>query len=348
MIGLAAIESARSRLIGHILATPLVSSPSLSEMCGVPVGLKLEHHQITGSFKLRGATNAVGRLTKAQRTRGVVAASTGNHGRALSYAARCGGSHATICMSRLVPQNKIFEIRRLGAEVRIVGGSQDEAQREVDRLVDEKGLIILPPFDHPDIVAGQGTIGLEIVEAMPEVATVLVPLSGGGLAAGIAAAVKCMRPRARVLGITMERGAAMKASLDAGRPVQLEEFPSLADSLGGGIGLDNRVTFAMCRALLDDVLLLSEPEIAVGIRHAYENEREILEGAGAAGIAALLAGKVTGLQGPVTLVLSGRNIDMELHRRVVNGESDPFGRRYGGKIEAFDTTQTQKDGAART
>lgn len=323
MIDLDIIQEARRRIRGHVLSTPLVPSPTLSAICGTPVSLKLEHHQTTGSFKLRGATNAMLQLSVADRARGVVAVSTGNHGRALAYAAQAVGSRATICMSRLVPENKVSEIRRLGADVRIVGTSQDEAQHEVDRLVAD-GLVLLPPFDHPHIVAGQGTIGLEIAEAMPDVATVLVGLSGGGLAAGVAAAIKAMRPTVRIIGGTMERGAAMRASLDAGKPVQVEEFPSLADALGGGIGLDNKLTFSMCQALLDDVLLLSESEIAAGIRHAYKQEREILEGSGAVGIAALLAHKAVGLQGPIVVVLSGRNIDMELHRRVINGMSNPL------------------------
>jgi threonine dehydratase len=160
---------------------------------------------------------------------------------------------------------------------------------------------------------------LEIMEQVPDAEAVLVPLSGGGLAAGVAAAVKGVSPATRIIGISMERGAAMKASLDAGRPVQVEELPTLADSLGGGIGLDNRLTFAMCRDLLDDVTLLTENEIAAGIRHAYEQEREIVEGAGAVGIGALLAGKVR-VAGPTVLILSGRNIDMDLHRRIVCGE----------------------------
>lgn len=322
MIGLDKIRDARRRIADHIISTPFALSPVLSEHCGVPVGLKLEHYQTTGSFKLRGATNAILELSDAERARGVVTVSTGNHGRAVSYAARTLGSQATICMSRLVPENKVAEIRRLDAAVRIIGDSQDEAQEEAERLAADDGLVLLPPFDHPDVIAGQGTLGLEIVEAMPEVDTVLVGLSGGGLAAGVAAAVKGTRPRARVIGITMDRGAAMKASLDAGRPVQIGEFPSLADSLGGGIGPHNQFTFTMCQALLDDVVLLSEREIAAGIRHAYENEREIVEGAGAVGIAALLAGKIAGLRGPVALVLSGRNIDMELHRRIVNGANE--------------------------
>lgn len=312
------IRAAGGRIAGRVLRTPMVPSAVLQEMAGVPVHLKLEHHQTTGSFKLRGATNAVLSLTPAERARGVVAASTGNHGRALAHAARAEGAVATICMSKLVPENKVAEIRRLGAEVRIVGNSQDEAQEEVDRLVAEKGMVMVPPFDHAAVIAGQGTLGLEIIEQLPDVATVLVPLSGGGLAAGVAAAVKSANPKTRVIGLTMERGAAMKASLDSGRPVQVEELPSLADSLGGGIGLDNALTFAMCRDLLDDVLLLSEAEIAAGMRHAYAVEREIVEGAGAVGIAALLAGRIRS-SAPVVVIVSGRNVDMTLHRRIING-----------------------------
>ncbi|TIM99018.1 MAG: hydroxyectoine utilization dehydratase EutB, partial [Mesorhizobium sp.] len=299
-------RTARERIAGKVERTPTVLSHSLSEQFGVPVHLKLEHRQTTGSFKLRGASNAVASLNAEQKARGVVAASTGNHGRAV------------ICMSRLVPGNKLDEIRRLGAEVRIVGDSQDDAQQEVDRLVAQEGLVMLPPFDHPDIIAGQGTVGLEMIEQVPDAALVLVQLSGGGLASGVATAIKGVSPGTKIIGVSMARGAAMKASLDAGQPVLVEELPTLADSLGGGIGLDNRLTFAMCRDLLDDVILLSEDEIAAGIRHAYAQEREIVEGAGAVGIAALLAGKVRS-DGPMVVLLSGRNIDMDAHRTIVCG-----------------------------
>ncbi|MBX4994627.1 threonine dehydratase [Rhizobium binae] len=319
-VSLKDIRAAAQWIGSHVVETPIVPSALLGAIAGVPVWLKLEHHQTTGSFKLRGATNAVLALSPAEKARGVVAASTGNHGRALAHAAKAQGMVATICMSRLVPENKVSEIRRLGAEVRIIGRSQDEAQQEVDRLVRADGLVVIPPFDHPDVVAGQGTLGLEIIDALPEAATVLVPLSGGGLAAGVAAAVKGINPKTKVIGLTMERGAAMKASLDTGWPVQVEEVSSLADSLGGGIGLDNRVTFAMCRDLLDDVVLLTEAEIAAGMRHAYASEGEIIEGAGAVGIAALLAGKIRS-GGPIVAILSGRNVDMEQHRRVMDGET---------------------------
>ncbi|MEO3997800.1 hydroxyectoine utilization dehydratase EutB [Mesorhizobium sp. CAU 1732] len=319
-VTLSDIRAAHTRIAGKVERTPTLPSPSLSELCGVPVHLKLEHRQTTGSFKLRGASNAVALLVESGAgARGVVAASTGNHGRALAHAAKLAGIRATICMSRLVPENKVSEIRRLGAEVRIVGKSQDDAQEEVARLVASEGMAMVPPFDDPAIVAGQGTLGLEIVEDVPDVQTVLIQLSGGGLASGVAAAVKALRQSARIVGVSMARGAAMKASLDAGRPVQVEELETLADSLGGGIGLDNRLTFAMCRDLLDDVVLLSEDEIAEGIRHVYAHQREVVEGAGAVGVAALLTGKVKP-NGPTVAVLSGGNIDMALHRKIVCDE----------------------------
>ena len=312
------VLQARARLQGQVRRTPMILSESLTRHCKRPVHLKLEHHQITGSFKLRGAMNAVLSLPDDARERGVTAASTGNHGRGLAYAARQAGARAVICMSKLVPQNKLKAIEGLGAEIRIVGKSQDDAQVEVDRLVAEEGLTMLPPFDHGDIIAGQGTLGLELMEQAPEIETLLVPLSGGGLISGVALAAKTLKPSLKVIGITMDRGAAMHESLKAGKPVAVEEVASLADSLGGGIGLDNRHTFAMVRDLVDDVLLLTEEEIAEGVRHAYWEEQEILEGGGAVGIAALLADRIAG-EGPVGAVLSGRNIDMQAHRTLISG-----------------------------
>lgn len=310
---------ARARLRGLIRHTPLVPSPSLSRHAGASVHLKLDCLQITGSFKLRGALNALLRLSAEERTRGVIGVSTGNYGRALAHAAHSMGLRAVICMSRLVPANKVESIRALGAEVRIVGDSQDEAELEVARLVREQGLIQLPPFDHADVVAGQGTTGLEILDDLPAVDTVLVPLSGGGLLAGIALAMKTANPDIRIIGVSMERGCAMHASLRAGRPVQVEELPTLADSLGGGIGLGNRYTFPMVQRLVDDTVLVSEDEIAAAIRHAYNEERVIVEGAGAVGIAALQSGRVQA--GSVTaVVLSGQNIDMATHRRILGGQ----------------------------
>ncbi|MBN8934085.1 MAG: pyridoxal-phosphate dependent enzyme, partial [Rhizobium pusense] len=205
-VSLAAIEQAAGRLAGQVERTPLVRSDNLSERCGHPVHLKLETLQPIGAFKLRGAMNAIFSLDDEARKRGLVTASTGNHGRAVAYAAEKLGIPATICMSALVPANKVEAIRALGADIRIVGRSQDDAQEEVERLTKSGGLTAIPPFDNAEVVAGQGTIGLEVVEDMPDLKTILVPLSGGGLAGGIAVAVKALSPSARVIGISMERG----------------------------------------------------------------------------------------------------------------------------------------------
>jgi threonine dehydratase len=314
------IYRARQVIGARIRRTPLAISDSLTRAVGAPVHLKLEHLQMTGSFKLRGALNAIARLSAEQKSRGVVGVSTGNHGRGLALAARQAGARCVICMSRLVPRNKVEGIKALGAEVRIVGASQDEAQVEVDRLVAAEAMTMLPPFDHPDIIAGQGTLGLEILEDLPEVETVLVPLSGGGLIAGVACAIKAANPQIRMIGVTMERGCAMYQSQKAGRPVEVEELPTLADALGGGIGLDNRYTFAMVRDLVDDLVLVSEEQIADAIRHAYFEEKQVIEGSGAVGIAALRAGMVE-TPGVAAVLVSGGNIDMALHARLIHGET---------------------------
>lgn len=311
------IRAAAARIAGHVLQTPLLRDEALSDRLGHTVWMKCEHRQTTGAFKLRGATNAILSLDRAA-LKGVVTASTGNHGRAVAHAARTLGVPATVCLSRLVPANKVQAIHDLGATVRIVGDSQDGAMIEVARAVAEDGLSEIPPFDHPDVVAGQGTIGLEILAPSPE--AVLVPLSGGGLAAGIAVAIKALSPATRVIGLTMGNGAAMEASIRAGRPVEVPEVASLADSLGGGIGLRNRVTFPLCRDLLDQVILLTEAEIADGIRH-LGRAGHVVEGAAAVGHAALLAEKFTP-RGPVVTILSGANIDPALHARVMAGASE--------------------------
>ena len=312
------ILKARKRIAGQVLRTQQRSSAALSRIAGREIVLKCEHHQTTGSFKLRGATNAVLSLDEEQRRRGICAASTGNHGRAIAHASRAAGARAVICMSSLVPSNKVREIKALGAEVRIVGKSQDDAQREVDRLVAEEGMTAISPFDHKDVIAGQGTIGLEMLEDEPELDCILVPLSGGGLISGIAMAVKTLKPEIKVIGISMARGAAMAASLKAGKPVEIEELPTLADSLGGGIWLHNRHTFDIVRRHVDETILLTESEIAEGIRFAYFEESEILEGAAAVGIGAIISGRFNA-SGKTGLVLSGRNIAMDTHRDIING-----------------------------
>ncbi len=318
-IDIEAIREARDRIASTVWVTPHTQSDSLTHRIGVPVHLKLEHQQVTGSFKIRGAANAILNLSKTQRDRGVVGVSTGNHGRGLAYAAKKNGVKCIVCMSELVPANKVDGIKAQGAEVRIVGRSQDDAQVEVDRLVAEEGMTLIPPFDHADIISGQGTLGIELLEQIKEIDTAIIQVSGGGLISGIALALKSANPKIKVIGVSMERGAAMHASLDAGKPVLVPELGTLADSLGGGIGLDNQYTFSMVKHFVDDLVLVDEAAIARAIRHAYWEEQQIIEGSGSVGIAALLEGRVQP-RGTTVCLLSGGNIDMKLHHRIISGE----------------------------
>jgi threonine dehydratase len=323
-LSLAEILAARRRMAGiAALDTPLVPSPFLTRLAGAEVFLKLELAQPTGAFKLRGAASAIQLLP--DDTTGVTCCSTGNHGRAVAYAAARRGLRAVICMSRLVPRAKVEGIKGLGAEVRITGESQDEAQEEAARLVREEGLTDVAPFDALPVIAGQGAIGLELLEQNPELETVLIPLSGGGLAGGVAFALKRMKPSIRVVGITMDRGAAMHASLRAGKPVEITEVPSLADSLGGGIGLHNRHTFTLCRDCLDDVVLVTEEEIYRAMQAHYYEDRIVCEGASAVGTAALMAGKLGRVKGPVASIVTGRNVDMRAFTDIVNGRDIQLG-----------------------
>jgi threonine dehydratase len=331
---LADIFAARQRIAGTALRTPLVPSPFLTKAGGREFLLKLEIVQPTGAFKLRGAANAVFALP--ENIAGVVCCSTGNHGRSIAFAAKKRGLKAVVCMSALVPEAKVEGIRALGAEIRIVGRSQDEALAESRRLSDEEGLVEISPFDDALVIAGQGTIGLEILEERPDVETLLVPLSGGGLAAGIAIAARAIRPAVKVIGVSMDRGAAMEASIRAGRLVEVTEVASLADSLGGGLGFENRFSFAICRELLDDVVLVSEEEIYRAMQTLYYEDRLVAEGASVVGIAAMQAGKLASLPpGPVATIVTGRNLDMKLFTEIMRGAAIDLdgvtvkGRRYG-------------------
>ena len=320
------VRSAAARLAGRIHRTPLLPLADAGPArVGPALWAKPENLQRTGSFKLRGAMNAVANLPKG--TRGVTCCSTGNHGRGVAYAAAKAGVRAVICMSELVPEAKVEGIRALGAEVRIIGRSQDEAQVEALRLVAEEGLVEISPFDDGYVIAGQGTIGIEMLETVPELEAIYVPLSGGGLAAGVATAAKALKPDIKIYGISMERGAAMYESLRAGSPLEVEEVPSLADSLGGGIGLENQLSFAACKELLDDVLLVTEDEIYHAMQVLFYEDRLIAEGACVVAIAAMLAGKLPKPAGPVATILTGRNADMKQSARIYAGQSVQLGER---------------------
>jgi len=329
-LSLADILAARKTIAGMADATPLVPSPHMRTVAGQEFLLKLENMQPIGAFKLRGALNAV--MTLPEGVRGVTCCSTGNHGRGVAYAAGLRGLRAVICMSELVPQAKVEGVRALGAEVRIVGQSQDDALAESQRLVAEEGLVEISPFDDPYVIAGQGTIGLEILEKRPDTAMILVPLSGGGLAAGVALAAKSINPRVVVIGVSMDRGAAMHQSLRAGHPVEVEEKPSLADSLGGGVGLENRLSFPLCRDNLDDSVLVTEEEIYHAMQTLFYEDRIVAEGACVVGIAAMQAGRLPKPKGPVATIVTGRNLDMSTFTKIINGEDIALGDyRIAGK-----------------
>ena len=306
------ITLARQRIAGLARRTPLVRSAGLSERTGAAVYLKLESLQETGSFKIRGAANKLLSLTAEERARGVVAVSSGNHGRAVAHVAGQLGVRAVICVSERVPAGKVEAIRRLGAEVVVHGASYDEAEAHSLRLQAERGLTRVDPFDDPAVIAGQGTVGLELLEDLPQVEAVVVPLSGGGLIAGIAIALKAANPAVRVIGASMDRAPVMVHSLRAGRPLELPEEDTLADALAGGIGLDNRYTFRLVQRYVDEALLVSEDEIAGAMVFALEQERLVVEGGGAVALAAVLHGKVTEPGRTVAVVISGGNVDLPL------------------------------------
>jgi len=307
---LADIYQANKRIRETVQRTPLIKSAWLSDFTGREIYLKLECLQVTGSFKIRGATNKILSLSEDERNRGVIAVSSGNHGRAVAYVARQYGLPAVICVSETVPENKVTAIQDLGAEVLVTGKTYDEATEDAFRVQQDRGLTMIHPFDDPDVIAGQGTIGLEIMNQLPDVETVIVPLSGGGLLGGIALALKSIQPGIETIGVSMDKGAAMIDSLNAGRVVEIVEEPSLADALIGGLGPENRYTFKINQKYVDRTLLVSEHEIAAGMTFALDHEHLVVEGGGAVGIAALLAEKVTDLGAKVVLVISGSNVKM--------------------------------------
>ncbi len=287
---------------------------------GGDVHLKLETEQPTGSFKLRGAANKLLSLSEAERERGVVAMSSGNHGRAVAYVAGRLGVPATVFVSGRVPRHKQEAITALGAEVVVGGADLDAADAAARRLVSEQGRTWVSPFDDAAVIAGQGTIGLEILDDLPGVADVVVPLSGGGLISGIALTVKAGAPATRVVGVSQERGPAMYESLRAGRIVPVVEEDTLADALAGGLGEENLHTMAMVADLVDDIALVSERQIAAAMAWALSAEDLTVEGGGAVGLAALLAGVVRP-RPPAVVVVSGGNVAQETLAAVV-GDSD--------------------------
>ncbi|WP_181347507.1 pyridoxal-phosphate dependent enzyme [Thalassobacillus sp. CUG 92003] len=299
---------AKKRTEGIVSKTPLVYSEPLSDLSKANVYLKLENTQPTGAFKLRGAANKILSLTEQEKAKGVATFSTGNHGIAVAYVAKELGIPATVCISNRVPQEKVNKLKRLNAHVEVVGENQDDAEHYCYELEKTAGVSVIKPFDDPHIIAGQGTIGLEIMEQCPDVDQAIIPLSGGGLLSGIGFVLKAMDTDINVTGVSMENAAVMHESLKQGHPVVLKESDTLADSLLGGLGPNNQHTFEMTKAYMDQSVLVSENSIAKGIIFMLQYHKMAVEGAAGSVIAWLLDGNGTPSD-TIVLVISGNNID---------------------------------------
>ncbi|MBS0659513.1 MAG: threonine ammonia-lyase [Verrucomicrobia bacterium] len=315
-VSFADIAVARERIAGAVLESPCPESIPLSEATGCTVFCKLENLQRTGSFKERGARNALLRLDPDQRRRGVIAASAGNHALGLAYHGGLLGIPVTVCMPEFAPMVKVSTCRRLGARVVAHGKDFAQARERADELAAAQGLAYIHGYDAPDIIAGQGTIGLEIVEQVPDFDAVVVPVGGGGLIAGIALAVKTLRPNVIVIGVEAEGATCFSEALAAGHPVRSVTRATLADGLATPDAGAN--AFEIARPLIDRIAVVNEDDIALAILRIVELEKLVVEGAGATGLAALLAGKLPELAGKrVVLPFCGGNIDPVILSRVI-------------------------------
>ena len=300
------VLAARKLLRDVISETPVLHSRVLSETIGGPVYLKCENLQRTGSFKVRGAFNRIARLSDAERARGVVAASAGNHAQGVAFAAGLLGCSATVIMPEGAPLPKVEATRGYGAHVVLTGSSVEDALAGALAYAERTGAVFIHPFDHPDIVAGQGTLGLEIIEQCPEVRTVIVPVGGGGLAAGVAVAIKDVAPSVSVVGVQAEAVAPYPASLAAGRPVPVRAEPTMADGIA--VSRPGDIPFAIMAGLAERVVTVSEESLSRGLLLCLERAKQVVEPAGAAGVAALLE-HPRAFTPPIVVVLSGGNID---------------------------------------
>ena len=307
LVRLDQIRAAATVLKPVVRETPVVVSRVLSERTGVPVHLKCENLQRTGSFKIRGAYTRIHGLTDAERARGVVAASAGNHAQGVALAADLLGASSTVFMPTGAPLPKLAATRAYGAQVHLVGEVLEDAIAEALVFAEHTGAVFIHPFDHVDVVAGQGTVGLEIVAQLPEVGTVLVCTGGGGLVSGVAAAVKAIKPGVRVVAVQAEQAAAWPGSLAAGRPVRLASMATMADGIA--VGEPGPVTFAHVSTLVDEVVTVSEDALSRALVLCLERAKMVVEPAGAAAVAALLDDVVANLEGPVCAVVSGGNVD---------------------------------------
>ncbi|MDQ3708427.1 MAG: threonine ammonia-lyase [Actinomycetota bacterium] len=323
LVALPEILAARERLAGVVQTTPLEPSSAVSELAGLLVLLKCEHLQRTGSFKIRGAYNRIVQLDEAERARGVVCASAGNHAQGVALSARLVGVRATVFMPTTAPLPKVEATRSYGAEVVLIGDGFDDAYEAAQKWTAENGAVFVHPFDHPDIIAGQGTLGLEILDQVPDAGTIVVPMGGGGLIAGIAAAVKARKPDTRIVGVEAAGAAAFPASLAAGQPCALDSVSTIADGIA--VKTPGELTLAHVRELVDECVTVSDEAIARAVLLLVERAKQVVEPSGAAGLAAVLEASPTLIE-PVVILLCGGNVDPLLLGRIISSGMFEEGR----------------------
>jgi threonine dehydratase len=316
------MREASRRIAGKVRTTPVLPAGELSRRLGARVLLKAENLQLTGSFKLRGALNAIAQLPAEALRAGVVAASAGNHAQAVAFASRAAGSRATLLMPAGAPLAKVAAVRQYGGEVRLVEGSYDDAGIAARALAEEEGRVLVHPFDMPDVVAGQGTVGLELADQAPEVGTVVVPLGGGGLASGVAIALAGRG--VRVVGVQAGACAPYPASIAAHRPVGARSSNTICDGIA--VKRPGDFTLPLVERYLDDVVTVSDDEVAQAMVLLLERSKLVVEGAGAVGVAALMHGRVRA-EGEVCAVLSGGNVDASLLSECIRMGETAAGRR---------------------
>jgi threonine dehydratase len=332
-ITVAEVQAAAELLRGVARYTPMESSRPLAQKVGGPVYLKCENLQRTGSFKIRGAYTRIARLPPEQRALGVVAASAGNHAQGVAFAASLLGITATVFMPVGASIAKLAATRAYGAHVELVGATLDEALETAIDFGQRTGAVLVHPFDHPDVLRGQGTVGLEILEQVPDVATVVVAAGGGGLLSGVSAYVKQSRPDVRIVGVQAEQAAAWPRSLDAGRPIRLRQMSTLADGIA--VGEPSALTFAHVHELVDDMTTVSEDQLASATLFMVERAKMVVEPAGVAAVAAIMADSAR-FSPPVVAVLSGGNIDPLVLLHVVQHGLVAGGRFLSLRIEIAD------------
>jgi threonine dehydratase len=338
MLTLADIEAARARIAGGIYVSPCVESIPLSQLTGAHIFCKLDYLQRTGSFKERGARNALLLLNDEQRRRGVIAASAGNHAQGVAYHGSLLGIPVTVVMPKFAALIKVTNCRHLGANVILHGADLGESRALAEEMAQSKGLTFIHPFDNADVMAGQGTMALEILEQTPGVEAIVVPVGGGGLLAGIGTVLKALRPNVQVVGVEPDHAACLTAARAAGHPVPVALSPTLADGLA--VPLLGKLPFAVLQQVVDEVVTVDEANIALAILRLIELEKSVVEGGGAAPLAAFLAGKLDHLKGKqVVLTLCGGNIDLTMLGRVIE-----IGLVADGRVSRFTVSISDRPG----